>query len=412
MAGIPDWVDKQPRRQKRKSNGNGHADPTAAPALDVYTVDGALDEIPPRGWLLGNSFCRRYISECIAPGGVGKTAVRLAQALSLAIGRSLTGEHVFERVKVLFVSLEDDLDEIRRRLRAAMIHHHLDAEDLAGWLYFTAPSGLGLKLASIVDDTVILGSLGAALERKIEDLGIGAVFLDPFVKAHAVAENANVQIDEVMTVLMVLAQRCNCAIDLTHHVAKGLPDPGNADRGRGASAFKDAARLVYTLTGMSREEAEGFGIGDAERRFLVRFDSAKVNIAPPAAEATWFKLVGINIGNPRPPLYPHGDTVQTVELWEPPNLWAGLPHPLLNQILDAIEVGLPNGQRYSGNNAATMRAAWPVVQQFAPGKSEGQARRIIAAWLRTGLLYEVEYSDPKRRAPVTGLRVNATKRPT
>lgn len=37
--------------------------------------------IPPRGWLLGNSFCRRFVSSLIADGGVGKTAVRYAQYL-------------------------------------------------------------------------------------------------------------------------------------------------------------------------------------------------------------------------------------------------------------------------------------------------------------------------------------------
>ena len=264
----------------------------------------------------------------------------------------------------------------------------------------------------MVDDTVQLGSLGAALEAKITELGISALFLDPFIKAHSVAENFNTQIDEVMTVLMSLAQRCDCAVDLTHHVAKGLADPGNPDRGRGASAFKDAARLVCTLTAMTREEAERFCIAEAERRFLIRFDSAKVNIAPRAADATWFKLVGIEIGNAKPPHYPHGDTVQTVELWEPPKLWADLPHPLLNEMLDVIEKGLPHGQLYSSNNAATKRAAWKVVQQLAPAKTEQQARRIIADWVANGVLYEAAHTDPERGEPAKGLRVNATKRPT
>jgi hypothetical protein len=37
-------------------------------------------------------------------------------------------------------------------------------------------------------------------------------------------------------------------------------EPGDADRGRGASALKDAARLVYTLNVMTKDEAKGFGI--------------------------------------------------------------------------------------------------------------------------------------------------------
>jgi hypothetical protein len=78
---------------------------------------------PPRGWLLGSVFCRQFVSSLLGDGGVGKTALRYAQLISLAIGRSLTGEHVFQRCRVLIVSLEDGVDELRRRIKAVLIHH-------------------------------------------------------------------------------------------------------------------------------------------------------------------------------------------------------------------------------------------------------------------------------------------------
>jgi RecA-family ATPase len=52
------------------------------------------------------------MSSLLADGGVGKTALRYAQLLSLAIGRSLTGDYVFQRCRVLIVSLEDDSEEL------------------------------------------------------------------------------------------------------------------------------------------------------------------------------------------------------------------------------------------------------------------------------------------------------------
>ena len=54
----------------------------------------------------------------IAAGGVGKTALRYAQFLSLATGRNLTGEHVHLRCRVLVISLEDDENELKRRMLA------------------------------------------------------------------------------------------------------------------------------------------------------------------------------------------------------------------------------------------------------------------------------------------------------
>ncbi|WP_419693200.1 AAA family ATPase [Mesorhizobium muleiense] len=104
------------------------------------------DPIPPRHWLLGNIFCRRSVSSLLADGGTGKTALRVAQALSLATGRNLTGAYVFQRCRVLLISLEDDKDELRRRVKAAQMHHGISDSDLKGWLFLAAPGGKAGKL--------------------------------------------------------------------------------------------------------------------------------------------------------------------------------------------------------------------------------------------------------------------------
>ena len=101
-----------------------------------------------------------------------------------------------------------------------------------------------------------------------------------------------------------------------------------------------------------------------------------------------------------------------MEPWTPPNMWAGLDAALLNRILDQIEAGLPNGSRYSDSPTAKDRAAWRVVKEHAPDKTEQQAKEVIKAWMKTGLLYGQDYDDPIRRETVKGLRVNPAKRPS
>jgi AAA domain len=91
---------------------------------------------PPREWLLGNQFCRKFLFGLLAPGATGKSALRLLQFMALATGQPLSGQHVFQRSRVLLVSLEDGRDELRRRIAAARIHHGVD---------------LGIKLAEIKD---------------------------------------------------------------------------------------------------------------------------------------------------------------------------------------------------------------------------------------------------------------------
>jgi RecA-family ATPase len=298
-----------------KANGKAtEAEPITS--LNEWDAGDDPGPIPPRGWLLGNQFCRRFLSSIVATGGTGKTGLRMLQYLALATGRQLTGQHVFRRCRVLMLSFEDDIEELNRRLAAALVHHKIDRAELKNWLFIAAPKGL--KLAEMRNGTRQIGRLEKTLRDAIGRREPDIIGLDPFVKLHALEENDNGAMDFVCDLLTQLAIEYDIAIDAPHHSRKGTVTAGDADAGRGASGIKDAGRLVYTLTVMSEDEAKMFGINDAERRAYIRLDSAKVNIAPGAQKATWFKLLGVRLNNGTDD-YPNGDEVQTVEPWSPPD---------------------------------------------------------------------------------------------
>ena len=389
------------------------AKPNGSPVsgLNVWSAGKDIDTPPPRGWLLGNTFCRRFLSSLFGDGGVGKTAVRYAQALALTTGRNLTGEHVFQRARVLIISLEDDADELRRRILAARLHFNIPASDVDGWLFLSSPGAAAGKLmATDQKGRAVRGQLAIHLETEIVANKIDLVLLDPFVKSHSVDENLNSLVDDVAQVLSDLAAKHDIAIDLPHHISKGVADPGNANRGRGASSLVNACRLVSTLTPMSPEEAKTFGISEDDRRLYVRVDRAKVNIARAAGAAKWFRLLGVPLGNTTE-LYPAGDEVQTAEPWKPPETWADLPCDLLNQVLTAIDAGMPDGEFYTQGNKTTERSAWLVVEQFAPAKTEEQCREIIRTWIKNGVLVPFDYTSPATRKSVKGLKVDIARRP-
>ena len=357
FPGDKPWPD----RDKPRENAEGNRTPKKTAAeLGIWNAGACPLKPPPRRWLLGTQFCCGFMSSIEAAGATGKSAVRTAQFLSLTSKRELTGEHIFRRSRVLAISFEDGREEQERRLLAAMLHHDIKPQDIDGWLYCWSPKGI--KLAQLgKEGAPERGALEQMLRDVIAELQIDLVSLDPFIKLHALSENDNGAMDFVTDLLVQIAIDCQVAVDAPHHTKKGLQTAGDADAGRGASARRDAIRLGYTLTKMTEDEAKAFGIPIEQCRLYVRLDSGKVNIQPPSEKATWFKLVGVQLGNQNNE-YPAGDNVQTVERWYPPETWGGVTAAQLNAALTDIEAGLENGQRFSDAGPATSRAAWRAVQ--------------------------------------------------
>jgi hypothetical protein len=391
------------------------AQPGGKPPLGLWTAAEDNDQIPhPRDWLLGNTFCRGYLSSLVAEGGTGKTALRLAQCIALAAGRGdIAGGKVFAQTRVLYISLEDDADELRRRVRAALMHHGVSYESTRDWLYLATPATEWEPKQPVSAYTIAyatrwgelkVGEFLTKLSAALFQYRFGLVVIDPFVKLHGANENSNPEIDYVCRVLAQLAAQYHCAIDVPHHVNKLIGEGSRSNRTRGASAFRDAVRLLYTLTSMTVEEAAEMNIDDRERLSLVRLDPGKLNITVPAADATWYKLVGVRIGNGNE-TYPNGDDVQTVERWIAPDIWKNLTNELVCQILDEFSTGLPDGRKYGLGNVGHERQGWRVIQKFAPELTDKQAKIVLRKWEENGMIDTVTYTDPVKRQDQKGIIV-------
>jgi len=90
--------------------------------------------IPPRRWIYGYHYIRKYISTTVSPGGLGKTSNSIVEALSMASDRSLLGERVHEQCRVWLFN-EDPRDELDRRIAAACIHFGINPEEVRGRLF-------------------------------------------------------------------------------------------------------------------------------------------------------------------------------------------------------------------------------------------------------------------------------------
>lgn len=392
------------------------------PPIGLWHAARDDDQLPgPRDWLLGNTFARGFLSSLVAEGGTGKTSLRLAQCIAVATGRPLTGEKVFQRARTLYVSLEDDAPELRRRVRAALLHHNVKYSDLGDWLMLAAPAAewnvkLPISSYTLAYSTrggdLKIGDFLTDLHRAILTYSIQLVVIDPFVKLHSLNENSNQEIDFVCRVLVSLAMQYGIAIDVPHHTAKLLATEGGgnrSNRSRGASSFRDAVRLLYTLMPMTEVEAAELNVDERERRSLVRLDPGKLNITTAADKATWFKLASVNIGNGNE-TYPNGDDVQTVERWYAPDIWKLVSSDAANRMLDILETGLADGRKYSLiGNVVEECQAWRIVRHIAPDLTEPQAKLVLRKWQETGLIESADYTDPIARKTRKG--VNVLRRP-
>jgi hypothetical protein len=109
----------------------------AAPFAPLQTGDPI--KIPPREWLYGYNTIRGYISVVVAPGGTGKSALTVVEALAMATGRELlAGDKPHNSQRVWMHNAEDSHDEMQRRVATTMMHHNITSADIADRLFVTS----------------------------------------------------------------------------------------------------------------------------------------------------------------------------------------------------------------------------------------------------------------------------------
>jgi hypothetical protein len=363
--------------------------------------------VEPRQWLYGKHLIRGYVSATVSPGGVGKTTLELIEAIALATARPLLGVPVRERVRVWHYNLEDPRDELMRRVWAICEHFGIPPVELEGWLFLDSGRDCKMIVAEPVDGVVVPAVAAEQVIEQMQRWDISVLQVDPLVKAHWAEENDNKQIDAVLDVFADIAKRCGAAVDLVHHTRKPpsgfVATAGDINTARGAGALAGAVRSARTITPMSEKESEAFSIPFDRRGWYIRVDDAKGNMSAPSSEAVWCERHTVELAQ--------GDYVGVLAPWSPPDPFDELGSAAGQRVLGQINQGLPDGQLYIlMNQRGTTRWVGSLLED--EGVSVGACKSILRTWLRNGLLFEAEYTNPKRRKPERGLFVDATKMPS
>lgn len=373
--------------------------------------------IPPRKWLCGSLLMRGYTTTLGGSGGVGKTSIEIAILLACLTARyNILNQKVFEPgLRVWINVLEDDLDELDRRIHAGMKAHNVSRSDIEGRLFINTAGQSPVILARLNPENGAfqIGTDAKALEDGIRDRRIDVTAIDPLLKAHRVIENSNEQMEQLLTITNNIAGATNSALLVPCHFRKGGGEGGNRDAFRGGGSLIDTARINRAVTNMDANDIKLYQPPPDEAFRFVKLTDAKGNMAP-KDRAIWFELKSVALGNVNvDPFRPNGDNVQAAVPWETPKPFDGLDYPTLGLIFATLRLPPKDeegndaaGWRYSTGPRAKYRVA-NVIAQI--GKSTpAQAAAVIKTWQNNGVISEVEYKNPNDNK-AKGIELNEAK---
>lgn len=186
--------------------------------------------VPPRGWLVQDLVPSRTVTLLGGDGGTGKSLLALQLAFAVATGGAWIGRSV-ARGGALFISAEDDKDEIHRRL--------LDIARASGVALDNLTS---LTLRSLAGEDALLATLDRSggvlrpsplfgeIDRRIAEDSPDLVVLDTLADLFPGNENDRAQARHFIGILRGIANRHGCAVLLLAH-----PSLSGMTTGKGTS---------------------------------------------------------------------------------------------------------------------------------------------------------------------------------
>jgi hypothetical protein len=156
--------------------------------------------------------------------------------------------------------------------------------------------------------------------------------------------------------------------------------------GRGAGALLAAVRSARVLNPMTDDEAAKAGVEN--RRLHFRVENGKANLVKPVDQATWYKLVSVELAN--------GDDVGVVTSWEWPNPFDDITVESLRAAQQAVSEGGP----WRENVQAGDWVGKPIARALRlDPANKAHARKIAAllkVWIENGMFVRVTGRDAKR----------------
>jgi putative DNA primase/helicase len=251
----------------------------------------AIDPNGRRRWLYPDVLPLGIAGILASMGGAGKSRLIYQLGVSIAAGVPCIGIKPERVGGVLYLSAEDDEDELHRRGRRILAYYeaaglHVDRGALAERLHVKSRVGLDNLLTRSGEDgevhrTALVERI-IALARLIPDLL--AVAFDPVSRFRGGRANYEEDTTRFLETLEAIGQATGATVLAAAHVTKAsIRDGGEVDQTavRGSSALVDGARWCATLQRLRKAAAPEYGIDPDDARRYIRIEIPKSNYARP-----------------------------------------------------------------------------------------------------------------------------------
>ena len=239
---------------------------------DETSTTHFLDVIPPERKMLLTSQeidIPQGVGAIISgQGGVGKSMMALNLAIATASHCPIDAFESVEPMRVLYLSGEDDKDEMHRRTRSILIKHFrrdtgIDFEydldhinPILNFLNIPDLTGKPLRLTEKGHDiieTPVFTQLMLAVEP-FEQLGL--IVVDTAIRFRGGSENDSSDTSLFISLCERLAKKTGATVLVVTHTNKQAAGQNNQNTIRGSSALVDNARLVLSMRQMTEKEAD------------------------------------------------------------------------------------------------------------------------------------------------------------
>ncbi len=159
-------------------------------------------DVPPLEWIVPGIIPAGTVTMLSGDGGVGKSLIACQLATCVATGKFWLGKEVLRTGTVLYVSAEDDRDELHRRVDKMLGHFDLSYDQIAD-LHFIELVGEGALLAApdrsggIIRRTIRFEQI----EGEVARLKPVLVVLDTLANLFAGNENDRTQVGQFISLL-------------------------------------------------------------------------------------------------------------------------------------------------------------------------------------------------------------------